>query len=514
MVFKDNIPQQPFFTWLFKNSENQILLMSSGTVMIIVYTYFKFIYPIPNFFPDSYEYIYPAIRNKFIDVRPIGYTKFLQWFPFITRSHFALITTQFIIIQASMLYLLFSIRYLLQPGKWVFITLLVACILNPLLYHVSNLVSSDPLFTALSLIWFTQLLWIIVRPTKSLLISHAIVLFLAFVLRYNALFYPVISFGIIVFSRAPRWLKGVSIALIVASLGWFVQYTKQQFKKRMGIAQFSPFSGWQQAANALTAYTHATTLDPVESVPEQFKPLHSMVNQYIEFLHRTPHYPWMESVTFYLWRKESPLWRYMYDWAKKDMASTDFIRWTKVAPLYNAYGNYLIKQHLNLYIKHHILQDTKLYFNPLVEYLGVYIIGDKKILPVGAKWFKIPIDSVEIRANYEITITKYMATLHGVFSLVFVLAVGFFIGTAGLKNTALSSRKILACALLVLVCNGGFSILAAPIVLRYQTFPFIITSVFSVLLVEYQIRTYLLLHKQKKTILKKETIPAEPGFTH
>lgn len=513
MVFRDNIPQQPFSTWLFKNHENQILLMLSGIVMIIAYTYFKFMYPLPNFFPDSYEYLYPAIRNKTVDIRPIGYTKFLQWLPFITRSHFWLIATQFIILQASLLYLLFTIRYLLQPGKWIFITLLLACILNPLLYHVSNLVSSDPVFTALSLVWFTQLLWLIVRPTKTLLLSHAVILFLAFVMRYNALYYPVISFGIIMFSQAPRWLKGVSIALIVTSLGCFVSYTRQQFKKITGISQFSPFSGWQQAANALTAYTHAPTLDPVESVPEQFKPLHSMVNQYIELLNRTPHYSDM-SVTYYLWRKESPLWRYMYQQAKKDTATKDFIRWAKVAPLYNAYGNYLIKQHLKLYIRHHIVTDTKLYFNPLVEYLGEYIIGDKKILPVGAKWFDIPIDSVEKRNSYEISITKYMAALHGFSCILFIVAACGFIGKTGLKNTALSSRKILACTLVVLLCNGGFSILAAPIVLRYQTFPFIITSVFSILLVEYLIRTFLQLHKQQKTVIKKEIISTEPGFTH
>jgi hypothetical protein len=511
MVLRDNIPQQPFFPWLIKNRETRILLIISGLIVIVVYAWFKLIYPLPNFFPDSYEYIFAAIKKKSIGIRPIGYTKFLQWLPFITRSHFWLISTQFILIQGSLLYLLFSIRYLLQPGKVVFIILLFGCILNPLLYHVSNFVSSDPLFTTLSLIWFTELLWIIARPTKSLLISHAIILFLAFTMRYNALYYPIISIGIILYSQAPRWLKGVSMALIAFSLGCFVLYTKQQFKKQTSIAQFSPFSGWQQAANALSVYTNAITLYSLERVPEQFKPLHKIVNEYMDLLHRTPHNPAIESVTYYMWDLESPLWRYMYQQTNKDTVSTNFIRWAKMAPLYNSYGNYLIKQHVNLYLKHHIVSDTKQYFNPYVEYLGEYVIGDKKIFPAGALWFKIPINSFETRTDFKISITKYMATLHGVFSLLFILAASLFIGKAGLKNTPPSSRKILACALLVLLCNGGFSIVAAPIVLRYQTFPFILTSVFSVLLAEYLIRTYLL-HKLKKTITNKEPISTEPGF--
>jgi hypothetical protein len=482
--------------------------------MIIVYAWFKFIYPLPSFFPDSYEYIRGAIEKRTIDYRPIGYAKFLEWFPFITRSHFWLVTTQYISMQSSVLYLLFSIRYLLQPGKWVFIILLTGCILNPLMYQVSNFVSSDPLFTALSLVWFTQLLWIIIRPTRQLLFSHTAVLFLAFFVRYNAIYYPVFSIGIVLLSQAPRWLKGMTTVLIIVSLGYFVLYTKQQFKKQTGTTQFSPFSGWQQVANALVAYTQVNKLDSIENVPEQFKPLHRMVFQYINLLHRTPHYRWVESAPYYLWRSESPLWQYAHQQGIKDSISSTFARWTRMAPLYNAYANYLIRQRIDIYIKYHILSNTYMYFKPFPEFLGLYNFGEKHIHPEGADWFNISTSVFKPKDDFEIRIIKYIPTLNGVLSVVLILAFCCYILMGGIKYTILTSKKILCCTLLILICNAGFNILAAPIMLRYQTFPFIVTSVFSVLLIEYIIHAYLLLQKQEKSIIKKETDLTESGTTY
>jgi predicted ABC-type sugar transport system permease subunit len=120
----------------------------------------------------------------------------------------------------------------------------------------------------------------------------------------------------------------------------------------------------------------------------------------------------------------------------------------------------------------------------------------------------------ETKNNFEIKITKYVPALNGVISVILTLGFTCFLLIGGIKKSHPSSMKILACAFLVLLCNAGFSILAAPVVLRYQVFPFILTSVFGVLLIEYIVRIYQLLQKQENDIVKKEAELTESGLTH
>ncbi|MBO9204607.1 MULTISPECIES: hypothetical protein [Niastella] len=506
MAFRDNIPAQAFFSWLIKSWENRILLLISMLIMAPAFAWFKRIYPLPNIFPDSYEYIQGALEKRMIDYRPIGYTKFLQFFPFITRSHFWLVTTQFILMQTSLLYMLFTIRYLLQPGKWVFIVLLVGCVLNPLMYQVSNFVSSDPLFTALTMIWFTQLLWMLVRPTTGLLLSHTVVLFLAFVVRYNAIYYPLISIGIVVFSRAPRWLKGVSAALIVVSLGYFVMYTKQQFKKITGIAQFSPFGGWQQATNALVAYSQGNNLLSVERVPAEFKEVHTLVNLNRKQLQQPQSSKDVHNMAlFYLWDYRFPLRYYMNQQGEKYSINSTFIRWARMGPLYNSYGNYLIKKHIGLYFNYHILSNIEMYFTPILEFLEVYNDRKDSIMPEGVQWFNISAHPFKKTINNEIKITDYIVIAHGICTLILLLAAFGYVCLATVNNCAKAAKKTVDCSLLVLIANAGFSILASTIVLRYQAFQFILTIIFCILLSEFVIRDILHLQKLKKTKSIKET---------
>ncbi len=72
---------------------------------------FKLLYPYASFFSDSYSYIFAAAMHLDVNVWPIGYSKFLQFFPWITRSHLALISFQFYFLEISALYFFLSILY-------------------------------------------------------------------------------------------------------------------------------------------------------------------------------------------------------------------------------------------------------------------------------------------------------------------------------------------------------------------------------------------------------------------
>src|SRR5206468_65992 len=124
---------------------------------------------------------------------PIGYSKFLRLVSVFAKPDLVLVILQYLMIQCSMFFLLFTIFYFYKAAKVTQAVLFCIMIFNPLLLHLGNLVSSDGLFLALSMTWFALLLWIIYNPSNKIICWHAIMVFAAFTVRYNALLYPFIS---------------------------------------------------------------------------------------------------------------------------------------------------------------------------------------------------------------------------------------------------------------------------------------------------------------------------------
>lgn len=507
MLFKEQIPDHSFIKWLFSIKENRLLLMGSAGIIVIQFIWLKIEYPLPNLFPDSYEYIGSAISNVEIFSRPIGYIKFLQLFRLITCSHLLLILFQYIFLQASLLYLLFTVSYLLQPGKWLFRVLVFSATLNPLMFHLSNLIGSDPLFTALSLLWLTQLLWIISRPINRILITHAIILFLAFTVRYNAIYYPAISISITLFCKTNWRFKAISIVLIGILLGWYVAFTKYQFKKATGISQLAPFSGWQLAANALAAYTHAPKLDEPGTVPAQFRELHAIVNNYLTSTNESRHASNIQSVIYYLWMDNSPLNQYMRkDWGKASNTNR-ITQWSKMAPLYRDYGSYLIQRHPDLYSKYYLIPNLREYFKPFTEYVGMYNVVGKKILPSAIHWFNLKPDERNSDLNAtEINTIKFSSAFNAIINIMFVSGFILFIVQAGYKKNNPLCNRILMCILSIWLFNLGFSVIASPISLRFQVFQLITTFIFSLALLQINIRMFMNNYQFRQQILKVSAV--------
>src|ERR1700691_3094352 len=146
MVFTGPIPDIAFIPWLRSNRENRWLLWLVSVGIIIQFIVFKFLYPFPNFMPpDSYSYLRTAYENDMINMWAIGYSKFLHLFSTFETSDVVLVWFQYLFLEAAILYFLFTIRYLLSPGRWLFRVLLVISVFNPLIPHISNFVSSDGL---------------------------------------------------------------------------------------------------------------------------------------------------------------------------------------------------------------------------------------------------------------------------------------------------------------------------------------------------------------------------------
>lgn len=500
MIFKRDIPAQSFSKCLLATKENRLLLIASAVILTIQFVWFKSLYPFPNLFPDSYEYIASAMENRIIDYRPIGYPKFLQLVKLLSSSHVLLVTVQYILLVLSLLYLLFTTKYILQPGNWVFRILLLCCILNPMIPHVSNFVSSDPLFTALSLIWFAQLLWILVRPRLGLLLLHGIVLFLGFLVRYNALYYPFISVLVIISSQAFIRAKLISIGFTIILLYSFVSFNRYQFQKHTGVAQFAPFSGWQIVANALMAYYYVPNDEPT-SVPAKFMALHAMVNRYKDSLRRTPHYAVIETAPYYMWGNQSPVLKHIG--AKlNNLQHPEFKKWAAIAPFYSEYAIYLIKQHLGAYIKYYLIDNLKSYNKPWIEYLGTYNQGSKILNSGAVKWFELKTNTIRNESK-EITSIQAVANVNGIINILLLLGFSGFIWFGGLKRSNTHSKRIICWMAAIWICNLVFNVIASPIALRYLTFQTIITLLLEVLVFAFIASAYKELYEQEKAIQGK-----------
>jgi len=462
-----------------QDRENRLLLKLSSIVIVLLFAGFKFLYPFPNFMPpDSDSYVDAAISNQLINLWAIGYSKFLRLFSCFTSSHVALVWFQYLLLQVSLLYFLFSVRYLLLPDKWLFRILLGISILNPLLPHISNFVSSDVLFTALSLFWFTQLFWILYQPNRMLLLWHAIVLLFAFMVRYNALFYPCISIVVILLTHLRLKVKFVSIGLIMLLLGAFIGSTIRQYYKDTATLQYSAFGGWLIGSNALYGYAYARP-DPTERLPARFQALHQIVNKHMDSIRHMPFRPDAEVSIYYFWNFQSPLLVYMNKKWEKDTTAGYFKRWASVAPLYADYGRYLIEKHPGLFLRYYVWPNFVKYYAPPAKFMGSYNLGNETVVPLIAQWFGWKNNKVHSYfKNKEIIIVEPFSIISAVVNLLFITCFITFASLGGLRRCSPLSRQILLWTLMVWFVNMFFSVLSAPIELRYQLFPLIITIVF------------------------------------
>jgi hypothetical protein len=501
MLLAQTISPLPFRQWLWQDKENKRLLCFSLVIMAITFGWLKYLYPYPNFMPpDSENYLQAAANNDFINVWPIGYSKFLRIISVFTRSHLILVLTQYILQSFSLLYFIFSMRYLLSPSKWLFRIILLISVMNPLLPHIANFVSSDCIFVSLSLIWFTQLLWIIYNSNSTLLYLHALIVVLAFTVRFTAIYYPFISVAVILSSSMPAIIKWKGAGAIALFILIFIGRTQYEYKTRTGTIQYSAFGGWQLAANALYGYAWAKP-DKEEEVPDGFEELHTIVKQHMDSVRHLINRPDKDPGIYYLWDFKSPLRIYLDKQIAKSKNKTFFENWAAVAPLYNYYGRWLIKKYPRPFILHFAWPNLIRYYNPPVFFMGYYNLSDNKVEPVTVSWFQWKNNKLSTRTkDHKINIMDYCCTLVAILNPAFLISAIFFISMGGFQRSARAYVKMLGCMQIVWLCNTVFSVLSAPIELRYHIFPVIITGPFCLFFI---IKTVHLFESANKTIYNK-----------
>lgn len=435
-------------------------------VMILEFIGFKLLYPHANILLDSNYYIDAAYYNLNIDIWPTAYSKFLRLVSVFTHSDTVVVAIQFIAIEFAILYLYFTILYFMNPEKWARWFMLIVMIINPAILSISNYILSDTLFTAMTLIWFTLMIWVLCRPKRSQTYILAALLFFLFMLRYYAIFYPVITFAVILLAKLPWRIKIYSIGLATILILGFIWHTSNQYQKLLGKKEFSAFSGWQIASNALIMYRNFHDFSK-DKPPDKLLPIHQFVTHQLDSFNHLKSRPDSVVTFFYMWNEFSPLRQYMAKKYKGDSSTPAFKRWASMGAEFKTYGQYLAMRHPWEYVKYYVWQGIQWFAVPTDEALGQYNNGRDSVSTEIEHWFDLKSRRVW-SASKKIYTVSYFPVVTAVMNALTILSViGYFL-LGCYKNTTIDVTKTVILFAGYWLINFLFSIVSAPMMLRYQ----------------------------------------------
>jgi hypothetical protein len=465
------INQQGFIDYIKQNKRFLWLAIIIGIVYFII---IRFLYPIPSYYADSFTFVGAAARNQPISFRPIMYSRLIQFFHFISTSDVLLLGAQYTSLLLANLFFFFSSCWLFRLSKlykWVLYILLIC---HPFYLFASNYISSDAFFTSFTITWFTLLLWIMFKPRWYIILLHLALLVLLFMLRYNAVYYPLLTALAILFSSLAKWKKAPTISISILLILTCIECTRRATESYAGTKVFSAFSGWQLANNALHVirYQH---IDSAEMKTEKEKEILRHCQSF--FATNKDSIPTKASA-WYMWYDNSPLKTYLL---RYDSGRPYFRKWNALGPVYADFGKRIIIQHPITYAKHFVGSNCVEYIYPKLEIYETYFEGVDTIARVAQDYFKYKSNRVSKHrpAVYSAVFGLWPAFFAVANIILLLSGAWYFFSKRHQFHPKITNRFILLFAAYFFI-NFFFIILLAPSVLRYNipvlvlSFPFIL----------------------------------------
>lgn len=465
---------------------NRIYCLVILGLMILQWMLFKLCYPFPDFFSDSYSYINAAALRLNVNIWPIGYSRFLALFHLLTTSGSVLVFFQYLVWAASALYFYLTVTYFYHTGKNTRIFLCLFLFFNPLFLYVANYVTSDMLFISMSVIWLTQLLWVINRPALCQILLQAVLVLIMFTFRYNAMIYPIIAAVVFLFSRQKVWIKVLGILSAPLLILPFIIWSSQAAKGVTGTAQFPPIlGGWQWGNNALYFRGFIEEDSSIFPTP-QTRELDGIARRFFSQPERPQDLLFSEVANFFIRHPEAPLKQYMTRHYKPQNTYQSVQAWGESAVVFDQYGKFLIKRHPWAFFRYYLLVNTKNYFIPPLEKLEIYNLGEDEMWQPAQFWFRYISPKVWCLSKpFQGTILALFPIFFLVLNAYYVIALLQFIRRSGFRKTSRIVRITIATITAFLALNAAFSIFANIIVIRYEIFPMLVFLSFAMLLTDY-----------------------------
>ena len=466
-----------------RDATNRRYLYWALAAAILQLIVFKLAYPFPDFISDSYDYIESALFHRSVNLWPIGYAKFLWGVHAIHPSDTLLVAVQYFILEGALAYLFFFIRWLFKPSLVSERILFVFLLVNPAALYISNAVLSDALFSALSIVWLVLLMQQLYRPTLRGVIAVAVIVGACFTIRYTAAYYPIVTALALLLSRHKVWVKlGGTLAPFVLIVP-FVLFTESATKAITGTSEFSVFGGWQLANNAMYMYGHIR-VDP-RDLPPGTQAFDSLVKAYYKAA--PPGFFTFDDFpgTFFIKHQHAPLKEYMRRHYSKELNEDEFKGWGMVSPIYNKYGVWLMKHYPVSFARYYLWLNVKNYFDPYLEKFNIYNLGEDSVGSLVQYWFHWDSPAVRsISKDFPATFFFFYVPLFLLLNLYFAGCLVWQLVTGRFRRLDPGFQTALLFMTGFLIVNFGFSVLATPIVLRYQLVPMMMLFAFSVLLLE------------------------------
>ncbi len=369
---KDN-----FLTYL---RGQKLLLIVAGCLTAALYPLLRYCYPLPDFFVDSVNYVLWAQYDLAVAYRPVGYSVFLQLVHRVSGSAGAVVFAQYLLFVLSSLFFFFSVDHLFGLPKKLALPILAVLLCNPILLFQSNLISSDSLFCSLTIVWLTTCFWIVMRPGWWALVVQLLFLYLAFRVRYTAMFFPVVAIVAIIECSAKNHYKLIGMGLTIAVISLTVWQQKKATLQYTNTDVFSGFAGWQIANNALYCYPYIS-LQREDLPNREMQLVDFAVKKYIDSVQKGNGVGYV-----YLWDKRSPLKKYLNLCANRN--HTDYlISWFNASVTLNDYGWYIVRHYPGAFMRHFIVPNSVNYFYPATEALGNYDYTNIKLPAETMAWF-------------------------------------------------------------------------------------------------------------------------------
>lgn len=480
---------QSFVHFIGHDRRNRFYLWSALATSLILLVLFKSLYPYPNMVMDSYYYVRAAAANADVNAWPIGYSKFLQLVGLFTHSHLALVCLQYLFLEMALLILFFTLRFFFRIGTVTSNILFVFFFANPLFLYTANLVMADALFNGLSILWVTQLLWIIYRPRPYMIITHAILLLITFTVRYNALYYPLVSAIAFALSRQKLLFKLIGIGTPVILVVSFILYTSHKMEAYCGVRQFSAFGGWKLANDALYMYAHVQP-ERSDTVPARFRPVDNIVRRYFQLSHDPGDL--MKPDVFHgsPFMFGGPLMYYMFRLYGEDTTLfINFQKWSRMGPLYTAYGSYLVRKYPVTFARWFLWPNMQHYIYPPREiYMTItpFFLRTDELGPEATRWFGLTTLTPRPKyINMRLAILSPYPLLFCLIHVCFALSLLGFLFNKGWSRVGQPYNYCLLVIICLWLFDAAFSLTAAAIVMRYQILTIILEFSLSVYFLEY-----------------------------
>jgi len=190
--------------------------------------------------------------------------------------------------------------------------------------------------------------------------------------------------------------------------------------------------------------------------------------------------------------------------------SSHFRKWALTGSFYKEYGEHLIRKHPLDFIKYFVKPNIVHFFIPKTEFLSNYNMGRDTVDNFATIWFGLKNKQVANQKDgLEMKIPSGLRILFPIIHSMFLLSFVLSWIIRGSVKTNHDMQKIMGMAFLLWSCNFLFSILTAPVVLRYQLFPIITTFTFGGLVINHIIDKVRSVKLQKSVHEKKTTFRQE-----